>query len=62
MFNPNKKKDDVFRVRDLNLYPATTANGKTTVGNPQRLGEVAITGGRINAEMTITPRDTPFVF
>lgn len=62
VFNPNKKKDDVFRVKDLNLYPATTANGKTTVGNPQRLGEIAITGGRINAEMTITPRDTPFVF
>lgn len=62
VFNPNKKKEDVFRIKDLNLYSATTTNGNTTVSNGRRLGEIAITGGRINAEMTITPRDTPFVF
>ena len=63
IFNPNKKPGEVFRVGDLNLYPATTlGGGPTTVGDPQRLGEFAITGGRINLGLTLTPRDTPFVF
>lgn len=62
IFNPDKNKDGVFRARDLNLYPATTTGGVTTVGNPQRLGEIAITGGRLNSSMSIIPRDTSFNF
>lgn len=62
VFNPNKKPDDVFRTKDLNLYPATSSNGNTVVGSAKRLGEIAITGGRINAELGITPRDQPFQF
>ncbi len=57
-FNPNKQKANVFRVQDLNFYPSV--NG--TVGSAQRLGEVAITGGRLNANMTVTPRDGAFTF
>ena len=48
-FNPNQTADKVFRVRDINLYPPT--------GNGQRLGEMAITGGRLVSNMTIRPRD-----
>ncbi|TCM65827.1 hypothetical protein EC844_11473 [Acinetobacter calcoaceticus] len=62
VFNPKKKPEGVFRARDVNLYPATTENGVTAVGNPQRLGEIAITGGRLDANLTLTPRDTPFIF
>ena len=48
-FNPAQVQDKVFRVRDINLYPPT--------GNGQRLGEMAITGGRLVSNMTIRPRD-----
>ena len=57
-FNPNRQKEEVFRVRDINFYPSV--NG--TVGNPQRLGEMAITGGRLNSSLSITPRDGAFQF
>ena len=57
-FNPNRHKEEVFRVRDINFYPSV--NG--TVGNPQRLGEMAITGGRLNSSLSITPRDGAFQF
>lgn len=48
-FNPAQVQDKVFRVRDINLYPQT--------GDGQRLGEMAITGGRLVSNMTIRPRD-----
>lgn len=62
VFNPKKTPDAVLRAKDINLYPANIVNGATTVGNPQRLGEFAITGGRLDTQMSITPRDTPFKF
>ena len=58
IFNPDKNKDGVFRVKDMNLYPATGG----TVGSPQRLGEIAVTGGRLSSSMAITPRDGAFNF
>ncbi|MCU4414688.1 hypothetical protein KTH71_11715 [Acinetobacter sp. WU_MDCI_Axc73] len=63
-FNPNKTPADVFRVRDVNFYPnaGKDANNNPIVGSAQRLGEVAITGGRLNSEMKITPRDGAFAF
>ena len=48
-FNPSQVQDKVFRVRDINLYPPT--------GNGQRLGELAITGGRLVSNMTLKPRN-----
>lgn len=62
LFNPNKTPQGVFRARDLNLYPASVVNGKTMVGNPQRLGEFAITGGRLATQMAVTPRNGAFNF
>lgn len=52
-FNPDKTNDGVFRVKDINLYPGV--NGVT--GNPQRLGEMAITGGRLSTQLGIVPRN-----
>ena len=52
-FNPNKTAAEVFRVKNIDFYPSV--NG--TVGSAQRLGERAITGGRLTSEMEITPRD-----
>ncbi|MFN4317431.1 DUF6160 family protein [Acinetobacter parvus] len=40
----------VFRVKDINLYPPQTGNGA-------RLGELAITGGRLNSQFSIIPRN-----
>lgn len=57
-FNPNKNVNEVFRIKDVNFYPS---NG-TSVGAAQRLGEVAITGGRLSGNMTLTPRDGAFTF
>lgn len=48
-FNPNKTAGEVFRVKDINMYPSG--------GNAQRLGEMVITGGTLNANMTIVPRN-----
>jgi len=45
-----------------NAIQLVDTDGATTVGNPQRLGEFAITGGRLDTQMSITPRDTPFKF
>ena len=55
-FNPNKTAAEVFRVKNIDFYPSV--NG--TVGSAQRLGELAITGGRLTSEMKITPRDGVF--
>ncbi|KXZ71111.1 DUF6160 family protein [Acinetobacter venetianus] len=41
----------VLRVRDLNLYPPTTG------AQPQRLGEMVLTGGRITGQLGIIPRN-----
>ncbi len=53
MFNPGKDNEGVFRVKDVNLYPGV---GGVT-GQPQRLGEMAITGGRISSKLGIVPRN-----
>lgn len=47
-FNPSRSPTEVFRVRDINFYPAT--------GAAQRLGEVVITGGTLYSSMNIVPR------
>ncbi|SPL71089.1 DUF6160 family protein [Acinetobacter stercoris] len=66
LLNPQKTPAGVFRAKDVNLYPTTGVTDSTTlnpvVGSAQRLGEVAVTGGRISSQMTITPRDGAFVF
>ena len=49
--NPNKNASEVLRIKDLNLYPST--NGITGVS--QRLGEVAITGGKVVTQLTMIP-------
>lgn len=48
-FNPERDAANVFRVRDINFYPPT--------GAAQRLGEMVMTGGRLNAELTLKPRN-----
>lgn len=62
VFNPNKTPDAVLRAKDINLYPASVVEGKTMLGNPQRLGEFAITGGRLETQISIRPRDGAFKF
>lgn len=49
--NPSKTAADVFRVRDLNLYPANAG----VVGSAQRLGEMVFTGGKITSQFNIAP-------
>ena len=49
VFNPDRNPEGVFRVKDLNLYPPQT-------GASARLGELAITGGRLTSEFNIIPR------
>ena len=53
--NPNKQTADVFRVKDLNLYPTKLVSGNYEVQPAQRLGEIALTGGMINSKFNITP-------
>lgn len=55
-FNPERTAQDVFRVKDVNFYPPNV--GANNQG--QRVGELALTGGRINANLGITPRNTVF--
>jgi hypothetical protein len=52
-FNPDPgnatRQNNVFRIRDVNLYPSgVMAND---------LGEMAMTGGRLDANITFKPRD-----
>ncbi|MDR0236295.1 DUF6160 family protein [Acinetobacter sp.] len=54
LFNPNQSVDGVFRARDLNFYPPT-ASGALVSG--ARLGEIALTGGRLSSEFNIIPRN-----
>lgn len=49
-FNPEKNTQGVFRARDINFYPPNTGPGA-------RLGELAITGGRLSSEFNIIPRN-----
>jgi len=49
-FNPDRTTDGVFRARDINLYPPNTGAGA-------RLGELAITGGRLTSQFGIMPRN-----
>lgn len=51
-FNPAQNASEVFRVRDINFYPP---DSKSTTG--QRLGEMVMTGGRLNSSLTLTPRN-----
>jgi hypothetical protein len=48
-FNPDHDPTKVFRVKDINLYPP--------LASAQRLGEMVMTGGRLSAAMSITPRN-----
>lgn len=50
LMNPNKTTNGVFRAKDINFYPPATGPGA-------RLGELAITGGRISSEFNIIPRN-----
>ena len=50
LMNPQKTPTGVFRARDINFYPPTAGQGA-------RLGELAITGGRISSEFRMTPRN-----
>lgn len=50
-FNPTESTDGVFRARDLNFYPPTGAS------TGARLGEIALTGGRLTSELNIIPRN-----
>lgn len=60
-FNPDKQNTEVFRVKDINLYPSvkigTGSSATFTTGAPQRLGEMVITGGRISSQLGIVPRN-----
>ena len=53
-FNPTQSVDGVFRARDLNFYPPSM-NGALVSG--ARLGEMALTGGRLTSEFNIIPRN-----
>ena len=53
-FNPTQSVDGVFRARDLNFYPPSM-NGALVSG--ARLGEIALTGGRLTSEFNIVPRN-----
>ena len=50
LLNPQKTTTGVFRARDINFYPPNAGPGK-------RLGELAITGGRLSSEFSIIPRN-----
>ncbi|AXQ23280.1 heme utilization protein [Acinetobacter wuhouensis] len=52
-FNPSNSADGVFRARDLNFYPPAS----TGVNAGSRLGEVALTGGRLTSQFNIIPRN-----
>ncbi len=52
-FNPDHDAAKVFKVKDINLYPAVLAVDNRV----QRLGEMVITGGRLSSAMSITPRN-----
>lgn len=47
--------DQALKVGSINLYPAPTASMPNPA--PQRLGEAVITGGKIFAQLTLTPRN-----
>ena len=51
--SPQDKINGVFRVRDINLYPAASASSIV----PQRLGEAVLTGGRLTSQLGIIPRN-----
>lgn len=50
LLNPDNNTKGVFRARDINFYPPNTGPGA-------RLGELAITGGRLSSELSIIPRN-----
>ncbi len=57
-FNPAgqtaaERAQNVFRVRDINLYPPVGAANN----RGQRLGEMVLTGGRFASELSIRPRN-----
>ncbi|MFZ3191778.1 MAG: hypothetical protein WA154_01050, partial [Moraxellaceae bacterium] len=53
-FNPARSAADVFRIRDVNLYPFNSVT--ETLQPAQRLGEMVITGGTLHSSMNIVPR------
>ncbi|ENX55063.1 MULTISPECIES: hypothetical protein [Acinetobacter] len=58
--NPDREALNVLRVRDINLYPPANLTNPTLSPPGQRLGEMVMTGGRIDASMGITPRNGGF--
>lgn len=50
LLNPDKTTTGVLRAKDINFYPPNTGAGA-------RLGELAITGGRLSTELSIIPRN-----
>lgn len=59
-FNPDLKASDVFRVRDINLYPPENKSNPTLSAPGQRLGEMVITGGNLGAKLNVIPRNGSF--
>ena len=53
LINPTQSVDGVFRARDLNFYPPTSG----AIVSGARLGEIALTGGRLTSELNIIPRN-----
>ena len=60
-YDPDQRMNNVFRVRDINLYPPLNApsgvNPATYNNRAQRLGEMVMTGGRLNMDLNIRPRN-----
>lgn len=50
LLNPQQTTSGVFRAKDINFYPPNSGPGA-------RLGELAITGGRLSSEFNIIPRN-----
>ena len=48
--NPSQTAEGVFRARDLNFYAPGATSGS-------RLGEIALTGGRLTSQLNIIPRN-----
>lgn len=48
--NPNQTVGGVFRARDLNFYAPNATSGS-------RLGEIALTGGKLTSQLNIIPRN-----
>ncbi len=59
-FNPDQKPNEVFRVRDINLYPPENKTNPALSPPGQRLGELVMTGGNLGAKLNVIPRNGAF--